>query len=209
MQTIKLKKTSNKETVHKTPSQIYEERNLLVPEHSTHIKTHKKTKYGPQMAILPIQQQLKDGSTSQGVGGLKLCHSNTVDGKHSKANVKTIKNVSEQRKTHNVLSIIHNGGDLLVSQYPTHSKMHNRSMHRPQSAMSSSLLEGLSLLLEGLSSWSLDRTERHVGDAIDEKCLNMNIRPVKRLMKASEEREEQDEYEYSPVKEPKVPDKKA
>jgi len=37
----------------------------------------------------------------------------------------------------------------------------------------------------------------------------MNVGPVKSLMKLLEEREEQDEYEYSPVKEPKVPDKKA
>jgi len=51
--------------------------------------------------------------------------------------------------------------------------------------------------------------ERHVGDAIYEKHLNTNMRPVKKLTKSSEEREEQDEYEYSPVEEPKVPDKKA
>jgi len=75
--------------------------------------------------------------------------------------------------------------------------------------MSSSLLEGSSSLLEGLSSQSLDRTERHVNDTIYEKCSNTNIRPVKSLTKSSEEREEQDEYGYSPVKEPKALDKKA
>jgi len=55
------------------------------------------------------------------------------------------------------------------------------------------LLEGSSSqasLLEDSSSQSLDRMERCVGDTIDEKHLNMNVRPVKRLMKLSEEREE-------------------
>jgi len=202
------KKTSNKETAHKTPSQIYGEGNLLVPKHPMHVKMCKKTTYGPQMAVLPIQQQLNDSSTSQGVGGLKLHHSNAVDRKHSKANVKTIKNVSEHGTTHDAPSIIHNRGDLPVSHYPMHSKTRSRPMHSPQSAMSSPSLEGSSSLLEGSSSWSLDRTERHVRDAIYEKCSNMNIR-VKSLTKSSEEREEQDEYEYSPVKEPKALDKKA
>jgi len=196
------KKASSKETVCKKPSQIYEKGNLLVPEHSMCIKMHKKTTYGPQMAILPIQQQLNDGSTIQGIDGLKLHHSNTVDRKCLKANIKTIKNVSEQRRMCNAPSIVQKGGDLPVFQQPTHSKTCNRSIHGPQLAVSSSLLEGS-------SSQSLDRMERCVGDAIYEKHLNMNIRPIKKLMKSSEEREEQDEYEYSPVEEPKVPDKKA
>jgi len=51
--------------------------------------------------------------------------------------------------------------------------------------------------------------ERHVGEVLYEKHSDMNIRPVKSLMKSSEEREEQDEYEYSPVKKPKSLDKKA
>jgi len=37
--------------------------------------------------------------------------------------------------------------------------------------------------------------------------LNMNIRSIKQLTNLSVEREEQDEYSYSPVKEPKVLDK--
>jgi len=68
------KKTSSKEMACKMPSQIYEKGNPLVSEHSTCIKTHKMTTYGPQMARHPIQQQPNDGLTSQGVGGLKLCH---------------------------------------------------------------------------------------------------------------------------------------
>jgi len=181
------KKTNNKETAHKTLSQIYGEGNLLVPEQPTCVKMHKKTIYGHQIAVLPIQQQPNDGSTSQGVGGLKLRHSDTVDRKHSKVNIKTIKNVSEHGTTHDTMSIIHNREDLPVSQYPTYSKTHNRSMHSPKSAASSFLLEGLSSLLEGLSSWSLDGMERHVGDFLYEKCSNMNIGPVKSLTKSSEE----------------------
>jgi len=49
------------------------------------------TTYRPQMAIPPIQQQLKDSSSFQGVGGLKLCHCDAVDRKCLKANIKTIK----------------------------------------------------------------------------------------------------------------------
>jgi len=67
---------------------------------------------------------------------------------------------------HNMPSIIHNGGDLPVSQYPMHPKTHNRSMHGPQLAMSSSSLEGSSSLLEGSSSQSFDRMEQHVGDIL-------------------------------------------
>jgi len=119
----------------KTLSQIYKEGNLLIPKHSMCIKACKMTTYRPQMAVLPIQQQPKDSSSSQGVGGLKLCHHNTVDGKCLKANIKTIKKVSEQRTTCNAPSIIYNRGDLQVSQYPMHSKMCNRSMHSPQSAI--------------------------------------------------------------------------
>ena len=196
------KKASNKETAHKTPSQRYKEENLMC------IKMH-KTECGPQMAVLPIQQQPDDGLTVQGVGGLKLCHSDAVDRKRSKANIKTIKKISEHGTTHDALSIIHNKGDLPIPQHPTRSKTCNESMHSPQLAMSLSLLEGLSSLLEGSSSWSLDRTERCLGDVLYEKHLNMNIGPVKSLTKLSEEWEEQDEYEYSPVKEPKVLDKKA
>jgi len=91
----------------------------------------KKTTYGPQTAILPIQQQPNDGSTSQGVGGLKLRHSDAVDRKHSKVNIKTIKNISKHGTMHDMLSIIHNRGDLPASQYPKHSKTCNRSMHSP------------------------------------------------------------------------------
>ena len=169
------KKASNKEMVCKTLSQIHGEGNLLVPKHSTCVKTHKMAIYRPQMAVLPIQQQLKDGSTSQGVGGWKLCHCDTADGKHSKANIKTIKNVSEHGMMHDTPSKIQAGGDLLVPQHPMHSKMCNRSIHGHQLPMSSSLLEGLSSLLEGLSFQSLDGTERCVGDAIYEKCLNTNV----------------------------------
>jgi len=175
------KKAKNKEMVHKMPSQIHEEGNLLIPKHSTCIKAHKMTTYEPQMAVLPIQQQPKDGSSSQGVGGLKLHHHDAVDEKRLKANVKTIKNVSEHGTMHDAPSIIHNEGDLLIPQHPMHSKMHNESMHSPQSAVSSSLLEGSSLLLEGSSSQSLDGMERRVGDILYEKCSNTNIGPVKSI----------------------------
>ena len=184
------KEASNKEMVCKTLSQIYEEGNVLVTEHSMHVRTCKMTTYRPQMAVLPIQQQLKDSLTSQGVGGLKLHHRHTVDRKCSKANVKTIKNIIEQRIMCNAPSIIQKGGDLLVSQHPTHSKMHNRSIHGPQLAVSLSLLEGLSSLLEGSSSQSLDGMERRVGVILYEEHLNMNVGPVKSLMKLAEEREE-------------------
>jgi len=147
------------------------------------------------MAVLPIQQQPDDSSTVQGVGGLKLHHSDTVDGKHLKANVKTIKKISEHGMMHDTPSIIHNEGDLPIPQHPTCSKTCNESMHGPQSAMSSSLLEGSSSLLEGSSSQSLDRTERRVGEVLYEKHSNMNVGPVKSLTKSSEEWEEQDEYE--------------
>jgi len=83
--------------------------------------------------------------------------------------------------------------------------MCNKSIHGPQPAVSLSLQP----LLEGSSSWSFDRTERHVGDAICEKHLNINVRPVKKLTKSSEEREEKGENGHSPVEEPKVLDKKA
>jgi len=71
--------------------QIHEKGNLLVPEPSMHVKTCKTITYGPQTAILPTQQQPNDGLTSQGVGRLKLHHSDAVDGERSKANVKTMK----------------------------------------------------------------------------------------------------------------------
>ena len=52
------------------------------------------TMYKPQMAVIPIQQKPNDGSTSQGVGRLKLRHTDAVDGECLKANIKTMKNVS-------------------------------------------------------------------------------------------------------------------
>ena len=48
-----------------TPYQIYEMGNLLIPQHATCVKTHKMSIYGLQMAILPIQLQLNDGSAYQ------------------------------------------------------------------------------------------------------------------------------------------------
>ena len=50
------KKARNKEMACKTPSQIYEEGNLFIPEYSTYIKACKMTTYRPQIAVLPIQQ---------------------------------------------------------------------------------------------------------------------------------------------------------
>jgi len=58
-----------------------------------------------QSAILPTHLQPNDGSTFQCVDGLKLCHSNAVDGECLNANIKTIKNVSRHWMTHNMLSV--------------------------------------------------------------------------------------------------------
>jgi len=189
---------------HRVPFQIHEKGNLLVPEPSMCIKMCKTITYGPQMAILPTQQQPNDGPTSQGVGRLKLCHTDTVDGEHSKVNIKTMKNVSGDRMTHNMPSMIQERRNILLNQQLTCSKIHNRSLHSPQSAMSSFL----QLLLEGSSSQSFDRTERCVGDAICEKCSNTNVRTIKKRTNSSVKKGEYGEYAYSPGKEPKVPDKK-
>ena len=91
-----------------------------------------------------------------------------------------------------------------LTQQLTCSKMRNRSLHGPQSAVSSFL----QLLLEGLSSQSFDGMERCVGDAICEKHLNTNIRTIKKQTNSSVKKEEHGEHAYSPGKEPKVPDKK-
>jgi len=189
---------------HKTPFQIQEERNLLVPKHLTHIKTHKTTTYEPQMAIIPIQQKPNDGSTSQGVGRLKLCHTDAVDRERLKVNIKTMKNVSGDRMTHNMPFMIQKRRNIPLTQQLMCSKMHNRSLHGPQSAMSLFLQP----LLEGLRSQSFDRTKRHVGNTICEKHLNMNVRTIKKWMNSSVKKEEYGEYAYSPGKEPKAPDKK-
>jgi len=146
----------------KTPFQIQKERNLLVPEHLTCIKMCKMTTYKPQMAIIPIQQKPNDGSTSQGVGRLKLCHTDTVDGEHSKVNIKTMKNVSGDRMTRNMLFMIQERRNIPLNQQLTHSKMRNRSLHGPQSAVSSFLQP---LLVE-----SSDRVLR-VFQGVDRKGL--------------------------------------
>jgi len=105
---------------------------------------------------------------------------------------------------HNMPSMIQERRNIPLNQQLTHSKMCNRSLHGPQLAMSSFL----QLLLEGLSSWSFDRTERHVGNAICEKCLNTNVRTIKKQTNSSVKKGEYGEYAYSPGKEPKALDKK-
>ena len=169
-----------------------------------HVKTCKTITYGPQTAILPTQQQPNDSPTSQGVGRLKLCHTDAVDRECSKANVKTMKNVSGDRTTHNMLSMIQERRNIPLNQQPTCSKTRNRSLHGPQLAVSLFLQP----LLEGLSSQCFDGTERHVGNAICEKCSNMNIRTIKTQTNSSVKKEEYGEYGYSPGKEPKALDKK-
>ena len=89
-------KIVSKQMACRTPFQIHEERNLLVPKHLMHVKMHKTTTYEPQMAVIPIQQKLNDSLTSQGVGRLKLRHTDAVDREHSKANVKTMKMLVEK-----------------------------------------------------------------------------------------------------------------
>jgi len=190
---------------YKTLFQIQEKGNLLVSKHSTHVKTRKMTTYRPQMAILPIQQKPNDSSTSQGIGRLKLCHTNAVDGEHLKANIKTIKNVSGYRTMHNMLSIIQERRNIPLTQQPTYSKTHNRPLHGPQLAVSSFLQP----LLEGLGSQSFDGMERCVGDTICKKCLNTNVGTIKKRTNLSVKKEEHGEHAYSPGKEPKAPDKKA
>jgi len=137
------------------------------------------------MAVLPTQQQLNDGPTSQGVGRLKLHHTDAVDGERSKANIKTMKNVSGARTTCNMLSMIQERRNIPLNQQPTCSKTRNRSLHGPQLAVSLFLQP----LLEGLSSQCFDGTERHVGNAICEKCSNMNIRTIKKQMNSSVKKE--------------------
>jgi len=101
---------------HKTPFQIQKERNLLVPKHLTHVKMHKTTTYEPQMAVIPIQQKPNDSLTSQGVGRLKLHHTDSDDGEHLKANVKTMKNVSGDRMMRNTPSMIQMLGSSSLSK---------------------------------------------------------------------------------------------
>jgi len=124
-------KTVSKRTVHKMPFQIHEKGNLLVPKPSTHVKTCKTITYGPQMAILPTQQQPNDGPTSQDVGKLKLRHTDAVDREHSKVNVKTMENVSGDRMMRNTPSMIQER-NIPLNQQPMHSKTCNRSLHSPQ-----------------------------------------------------------------------------
>jgi len=144
-------------------------------------------------------------SAYQQVKGLKLHHTDTVDGEHSKVNVKTMENVSGYRTMHNMLSMIQKRRNIPLTQQPTCSKMHNISLHSPQSAMSSFLQP----LLEGSSPQSFDRTEKHVGDTICKKHLNTNVRTIKKWMNLSVKKEEHGKHAYSPGKEPKVLDKKA
>jgi len=92
-----------------------------------------------------------------------------------------------------------------LTQQPTCSKMHNRSLHGPQSAMSLFLQP----LLEDSSFQSFDGTERCVGDAICGKHSNINVRTIKKWMNLSVKKEEDGEHAYSPGEEPKELDKKA
>jgi len=115
-----------------------------------------------------------------------------------------MKNVSEDRMTHNTPSMIQKRRYIPLTQQPMCSKMHNRSLHSPKSAVSSFLQP----LLEGSSSQSFDGMERCVGDAICEKCLNMNVRTIKKQTNSSVKKGEYGEYAYSPGKEPKALDKK-
>jgi len=138
---VKNKERDSKQwTVHTMPSQRQEMEYLPFPKQERHLEMHNTLSYGPQMAVPFTQLQLNNGLAFQWIEGLKLCHSDEVDGEHSNANVKTIKNVSRHGIMHNMLPTIQRKGTFLLTNNQC-IQTHNKSIHSPQLAVSSFLRE--------------------------------------------------------------------